>query len=107
MKVNKATAIIMAAVLSIGGVVAIATPTSAYIKKCTETGIDSEGYSYKRCITTSSDEGFQVFIVCVNIFQVGGTVYGNVAKSGGKSRVKCGFGTFPLNDNIYYRTVGL
>jgi hypothetical protein len=107
MKPNKITTVAIGMTLSLGAAVAFSIPTSAYITSCPETGVDSEGYHYKRCLTSSSKEGFQVSMTCVNIFQVGGLVYGNVAKSGGKSRVKCGFGTFPLTGELNYRTVGL
>lgn len=107
MKLNKITTVAFGAILSIGVVVTLSIPTSAYITDCPETGVDSEGYHYKRCLTSSTKIGFQVSLTCVNIFQVGGPVYGNIAKSGEISRVKCGFGTFPLTGELNYRTVGL
>lgn len=90
---------------SIAAVISLSVPTSAYILSCPDEGRDSEGYYYKRCLTSVPGERFQVYALCVNFLDIGDFVYGNIAQSGGKSRVKCGFGTSPRNGTIYVHTV--
>ncbi|MDR3298062.1 MAG: hypothetical protein LBT19_01680 [Candidatus Nomurabacteria bacterium] len=107
MKFKKITVIIASIVMSAATTITFSAPASAYIKDCPDTGIDSEEYYCKRCLTSSPNEGFQVSMTCVNIFQIGGTKYGNIARSGQISRVKCGFGTHPLTGELNYRTAAL
>lgn len=86
----------------------VSQQTSAYIISCVDEGQSSDGAYYKRCLTSSSKEGFQVFITCVNILNVGGTVYGNVAKSGEVSSVKCPFGQHIISGGqVHHKTVAL